>query len=336
MNELELIKRIAARAPGHGLALGIGDDCAIYRPRRGEELLLTTDMMIEDVHFRRETHPAEAVGWKTLARGLSDIAAMGGKPRFCLLSLAVAPWADERWIDAFYGGFLRLTRKYGVALAGGDLAHAERVACDIVVCGSVARGKALRRDGARPGDQIYVSGRLGGSALGLETGAGPAWNKHLKPEPRIALGRFVREKLRATACMDLSDGLSLDLYRLCLASGVAAELEGPIPIFHGATLEQALDGGEDYELLFTARPRAEIPRSFEGLPLTGIGTIREGQPGRVQFEGRPLLPRGYDHFVGRAPRSARVPLDPLTNAKPTRGSAADQGVRPTIPAGVRR
>ena len=297
MNELELIKRIAARAPGRGLALGIGDDCAVYRPRGGEDLLFTTDMMIEDVHFRHQTHPADAVGWKTLARGLSDIAAMGGTPRFCLLSLAIAPWVDDRWIDRFYGGFLRLARKYGVALAGGDLAHAERVACDIVVCGSVARGNALRRDGARAGDHIYVSGRLGGSALGLATGAAAAWKKHLRPEPRIALGRFVREKLCATACMDLSDGLSLDLYRLCLASGIAAEIEGPLPIFRGATLEQALDGGEDYELLFTVRPRTEVPRSFDGLPLSHIGTIRKGRPGSVEFEGCPLPPRGYDHFA---------------------------------------
>jgi thiamine-monophosphate kinase len=298
MNELELLKRIAARAPGAGLALGIGDDCAIYRPRGSpEDLLFTTDMMIEDVHFGQETHPPEAVGWKTLARGLSDIAAMGGAPRFCLLSLAIAPWADEQWIDRFYSGFLRLARKYSVSLAGGDLAHAERVACDIVVCGSVARGKALRRDGARPGDRIYVSGKLGGSALGLASGSGAAWNKHLKPEPRITLGRFAREELRATACMDLSDGLSLDLCRLCLASKVAAELDGPIPVFRGATLDQALNGGEDYELLFTVRPRADVPPSFEGLPLTRIGTIRKGEPGRVELDGRPLPPRGYDHFA---------------------------------------
>jgi thiamine-monophosphate kinase len=300
MNELALLKRIAARAPGQGLVRGIGDDCAIYRPRGGEDLLFTTDMMIEDVHFRRATHPAEAVGWKTLARGLSDIAAMGGAPRFCLVSLAVAAWADDRWIDRFYGGFLRLARRTGVALAGGDLSHAERVACDIVVCGSVARGKALRRDGARAGDHIYVSGRLGGSALGLATGQGAAWKRHVRPEPRIVLGRFLREKLRATACMDLSDGLSLDLHRLALASGVAAELSGPIPIFRGATLEQALDGGEDYELLFTVRPRTEVPRSFEGLPLTRIGTVRKGRPGRVMLDGRPLPARGYDHFKARA------------------------------------
>jgi thiamine-monophosphate kinase len=285
MNELEILKRIAARAPraGRGLVLGIGDDCAIYRSPSAD-LLLTTDMMIEDVHFRRATHPADAVGWKTLARGLSDIAAMGGTPRLCLVSLAVASWADQRWIDAFYGGLLRLARRTGVSLAGGDLGHAERVMCDIVVCGDVPRGRALRRDGARPGDAVYVSGRLGGSALGLETECGTAWKRHLRPEPRLELGLVLR-RLRATACIDLSDGLSLDLHRLCLASKVTAELDGPIPLFRGASIDQALNGGEDYELLFTLRPGAKAPPST-----TRIGTIRKGKP------GGPLPPRGYDHF----------------------------------------
>jgi thiamine-monophosphate kinase len=297
MNELDLLGRIARRVPqpGGGVVLGIGDDCAIFRARGSkEDLLFTTDMMIEGVHFRRETHPAEAVGWKALARGLSDIAAMGGTPRFCLLSLALAPWAGQRWIDGFYRGLLRLARKTGVTLAGGDLAHAEAVCCDIVVCGAVARGKALRRDGARPGDAIYVSGRLGGPALGLETGRGAAWQKHLKPEPRLALGRFLRD---ATSCMDLSDGLSLDLHRLALASSCAAEVTGPVPLFPGATLEQALHGGEDYELLFTMRPRAEVRRTFERIPLTRIGTMRKGKPGLVDLDGRPLPRRGYDHFA---------------------------------------
>ncbi len=299
MNELELVRRIARRAPrrGGGIVLGIGDDCAVFRsPGSKEDLLFTTDMLIENVHFRRETHTPEAVGWKALARGLSDIAAMGGTPRFCLLSLALAPWADPRWVDRFYAGLLMLARREGVVLAGGDLAHAREVACDIVVCGAAPKGTALRRDGAKPGDRIYVSGRLGGSALGLATMRGAAWRRHLKPEPRLALGRFLREELRATACMDLSDGLSIDLHRLALASGVAAELTGTLPVDCGATLEQALHGGEDYELLFTVRPGTKVPPAFGRLPLTGIGAIRAGRSGRVELAGRPLAAGGYDHF----------------------------------------
>jgi thiamine-monophosphate kinase len=298
MNELELLRSIQKRVPTRDrrLVLGIGDDCAIYRPDgRAEDLLFTTDLMIEDVHFRRRTYPAEAIGWKTLARGLSDIAAMGGEPRFCLLSLAAAPWVDERWVNGFYRGFLRLADKARVTLAGGDLAHSGRTACDVVVCGATPRGKALRRDGARAGDRIYVSGKLGASALGLKTRRGAAWKRHLKPEPRLSLGLFLR-RLGATACIDLSDGLSLDLHRLCLASGVQAAIDSPLPLFPGATLEQALDGGEDYELLFTVPKRAAVPPAFDRLPLTPIGTIRRGRPGLVELDGCPLPPRGYDHF----------------------------------------
>jgi len=300
MNELTLLKRIEAMLPpvrNRGLVTGIGDDCAIFRPKGAEEdLLFTTDLVIEDVHFLRSAHPASAVGHRVLARGLSDIAAMGGEPRLCLLSLALAPWTGQRWLDGFFGAFLRLARQTGTVLAGGDLARAERLTCDIVVCGAVPRGKALRRDGARPGDAIYVSGRLGGSALGLERRRGRAWRRHLRPEPRLALGRFLRERVRATAAMDLSDGLSLDLHRLCLASSVAAGLEDAIPVFPGASLEQALHGGEDYELLFTARPRAAVPAEFEGVPLTRIGAIRKGEPGEIQLTGARLAPLGWDHF----------------------------------------
>ena len=298
-SELETIERIRRRVAlpaAPGLMLGIGDDCAIFRPRgAAEDLLFTTDMLIEDVHFRRETHGAGDVGWKALARGLSDIAAMGGEPRFCLLSLALAPWVERRWLDGFYGGLLRLATRTRTPVLGGDLAHAETVMCDIVVCGAVPRGGALRRDGARDGDAIYVSGALGGSALGLSKGSGRAWRRHLRPQPRLALGRFLRARLRATAAMDLSDGLSLDLHRLSLASGLSAEIGAP-PRFPGATGEQALHGGEDYELLFTAPARARVPRDFEGLPLTRIGAMRQGHPGAVELEGAPLAPLGYDHF----------------------------------------
>lgn len=289
--ELKLIERIRTRVPvpkGGGAVLGIGDDCAIFRPRSGEELLFTTDMMIENVHFHQLTHPAPDVGWKTLARGLSDIAAMGGEPRFCLLSLALGDWADQKWVDGFYRGFLKLASKYKVPLMGGDIAVAEILAADIVVCGGVPAGKALRRDGARAGDGIWVSGSLGGSALGLETGVGPAWKKHSTPDPRIEFGRELRGK--ATACMDLSDGVSLDLHRLCLASGVAAELDS-VPVFKGATREHALHGGEDYELLFTAPEKAKLPKGS-----IRIGRIVRGKPGTVTLDGAPLPAIGYDHL----------------------------------------
>jgi thiamine-monophosphate kinase len=297
-SEEDLIERLRRRAPlpAKGLVLGIGDDCAIYRPRGSEEdLLFTTDFLIEDVHFRRTTHRPEDVGWKALARGLSDIAAMGGEPRFCLLSLAVSTWATPRWIDAFYTGLFRIATRFGAPLAGGDLARAAKITCDIVVCGAVPRNSALRRDGAHSGDRIYVSGLLGGSALGLARGKGAAWRRHTRPEPRVALGRFLREKLRATAAMDLSDGLSLDLRRMCQASGVSADISAP-PLYPKATLAQALHGGEDYELLFTVRRDARVPAAFEGIPLTHIGTLHRGSRGAVTLEGVPLAPLGFDHF----------------------------------------
>ncbi|MBZ5727985.1 MAG: thiamine-phosphate kinase [Acidobacteriia bacterium] len=295
---LERVRRQVSVPRGAGLVLGMGDDCAVFRPRGAAgDLLFTTDMLIEDTHFTRRTHSAADVGWKALARGLSDIAAMGGEPRFCLLSLSVAPWTDARWVDGFYAGFLRLARRERVPLAGGDLAHGALLMCDVMVAGAVPRGRALRRDGARAGDAIYVSGRLGGSALGLAEGRGRAWRKHVRPEPRLALGRFARERLHATAAMDLSDGLSLDLYRMCVASHLAAEIAEPLR-YPGATLEQALDGGEDYELLFTLPAGALAPTEFDGVPLTRIGAMRKGRAGLVELNGAPLPPRGYDHLRG--------------------------------------
>jgi thiamine-monophosphate kinase len=276
MNELALVDRIRRMTGGskQGLILGIGDDCAIYRPKPGEDLLFKTDQLIEGVHFLSELPPA-AIGERALARVLSDIAAMGGTPKVCLVSLTVPQGWPEAKILAFFRGLLRLAKRTGTILAGGDLAHSDRLYCDVMLCGAVPRGRGLRRDGARPGDALWVSGRLG-----------KPWDRRI--EPRLELGKKLLR--RATACIDVSDGLALDLHRLCLASGVAAELER-VPVARGATVERALYGGDDYELLFTLPPRSAGPKGT-----TRIGKIVRGKPGAMLFENRPLEPRGYDHF----------------------------------------
>ncbi len=294
--------------PGSPVILGIGDDCAIYRPRgSADDLLFTSDMFIEGVHFLRATHKAAVAGRKALVRSLSDIAAMGGTPRFCLVSLCVPRWARAKWVDEFFDGILDLAAKTGTVLAGGDLSHGETLACDVTVCGAAPRGTALRRDGALPGHEIYVSGALGGSVLGLKTEKGKALRRHLLPEPRLALGSFLREKMRATSAIDLSDGLSLDLRRLCLASGVEAEIVAP-PRFPGASPDQALHGGEEYELLFTVPAGTKVPERFEGLPLTRLGSVLRGNAGAVRLEGKPLAALGYDHFApGGSPAAGSKP-----------------------------
>src|SRR3984885_10521195 len=176
----ERLRKAAFIPAGSPVILGIGDDCAIYRPRgSADDLLFTSDMFIEALHFSRETHKPAQAGRKALARSLSDIAAMGGAPRFCLVSLCVPAWANQRWVDRFFDGILGLAAATGTILAGGDLSHGETLACDVTVCGAVPRGTALRRDGARPGHDIYVSGMLGGSALGLATQKGKARKRHV-------------------------------------------------------------------------------------------------------------------------------------------------------------
>lgn len=315
MNELKLVELIRGLCGGGegggeesgGLVAGIGDDCAIVKPPAGEELLLTTDFLIEGVHFLRSTATGADAGWKALARGLSDIAAMGGRPRYALVSLALADWTTTAYVKQFYGGLRMLGDRHGVQVVGGDITQSRQFVCDVVVVGSVARGKALRRGGARPGDQICVTGRLGGAELGLETKKGPAWKRHLRPEPRVKEGARLRE-LKATACMDLSDGLALDLHRMCAASGVAADLDWRLPLFKGALLRHALLGGEDYELLFTVPDGAKLPEEIEGTMVTPIGRIVQGKPGMVYFAKRPLPAEGWDPF---ARKTAKRPVPPL-------------------------
>jgi thiamine-monophosphate kinase len=225
-----------------------------------------------------------------------------------MVSLAVADWATGRWVDGFYDGLLELAGRHRTALAGGDLSRGATTICDIVVCGSVPAGQALRRDTAKPGDGIYVSGALGGSALGFETRKGAAFQRHLRPEPRLKLGLAVRGKLKASAAMDISDGLSIDLHRLCTASGAAAELDGDLPVWPGASLAHALHGGEDYELLFTLPASAKAPSRLAGLPITRIGTVIRGKAGMIRLGDGYLQPLGYDHFRPRA-SAARVKPD---------------------------
>lgn len=270
MTEDSIIAKLRRRSPL------IGDDCAIVPSHTGQDLLLKADLSIEGVHFTRES-PAEAIGARAVARCLSDIAASGGTPLYCLLSLALAPWADEKWLDAFYHGIYKLLRKTKTELAGGDISHADQFVCDVMLCGSVTKGKALRRSGARPGDALYVSGPLGG------------WRHKPVVTPRLEFGRKLIGV--ATACMDISDGLALDLHRLCNASAVAAELD-KIPLLKGATLDQALHDGEDYELLYTVPARLKAP----GIR---IGSIVKGRAGAVRLEGKLLKPIGYDHIRQR-------------------------------------
>lgn len=328
--ELALLERIRARTRGHfagGLRLGIGDDCALLSPRRGEELAVTTDLSLAGRHFRLDWHPAESVGHRALARGLSDLAAMGARPVAAFLSLGLT--ADlvqskrgrKPWVDAFYDGLLALAEAHQTPLAGGDLAQSPVAVADIVLIGAVPRGKALLRSGARPGHLLYVTGTLGGSAAGLARLAELAKSRrsgtlriprslegvlapHLYPQPRIAQGLALRRRALATAAMDLSDGLSTDLNHLCDESRVAAEVDAAaLPLAPGATLDQALHGGEDYELLFTAAPPARIPRSIAGIPVTCIGRIVRTHAARPQVtlltaQGRqPLAPHGWQHFA---------------------------------------
>ena len=231
---------------------------------------------------------------------------MGGWPCYYVLSISVPAWAAGQWIRHYFTGMFRLCKPLGVALVGGDVARGERFSAGVVMAGTAPKGKALLRGGAKPGDAIYVSGRLGGSALGLQRLLGgtkgirdPAVRRHLYPRPRLELGRFLRQRLRATAAMDLSDGLSMDLGRLTRASGVGAEIDAAaVPRFPGASLDQALHGGEDYELLFSVPASRRVPAEFNGLPLTRIGTVVAGHRVTLLKDGRrrPFRPEGFQHF----------------------------------------
>jgi thiamine-monophosphate kinase len=332
LGELSLIRQIRQRAAGPtgGVRLGIGDDCALLRLRKGEEVAVTTDLSIDGRHFRLGWHPPEAVGHRTLARGLSDLAAMGARPVGAFLSLglprelATPMRGSDSWTERFFCGLLALAAKYETPLAGGDLAESPVAVADVVLVGAVPGGRALLRSGAKPGDLVYVTGALGGAAVGLARLA--EWAElmkpkargrgheipaafaaelaaHLYPQPRVAQGLWLQRRGLASAAIDISDGLSTDLAHICEESSVAAEVDAELlPVHAGALQQHALHGGEDYELLFTAAESARIPSAIAGVAVTRIGRIVRRRAGRAQVtlivgrEKTPLTAEGWEHF----------------------------------------
>jgi len=357
--EREILRRIRAltgRPRTRAVRVGIGDDCAVLTPRDGEELVITTDFSIEDRHFRLAWHEPEAIGYKCLARGLSDIASMGARPVAAFVSLAVPKtltqsqvltaggkdWQGrqersrrpESWIDRFYRGLLMLAERENVTLAGGDLSESPSFAiADIIVVGAVPTGRALLRSGARAGDMLYVTGSLGGAVAELEhitavSGDSPVsprpkheaataqaldWeldHPHFYPQPRLAAGQALMRRKLATGCIDMSDGLSTDLLHLCEESKVSAEVyadELPLATWSGkrVTTDQALHGGDDYELLFTASPATRMPKKLGGIAIRSIGRMLPPKRGMTitlveVMQGKkkrsPLLPQGWQHF----------------------------------------
>ena len=333
LGELGLIEQIRRNFPlaSKAVTLGIGDDCAILLPQAGCEVLVTTDFTLEGRHFRRDLHPPESVGHRCLARGLSDLAAMGATPLAAFLSLALpgkmlAEAAGRAWVERFFAGLHLLAELHRVPLAGGDTSESPGardsfILADIVLVGTAPKGEALRRSGAAAGDALYVTGELGGAAAELSAMLkrhrrilkAPSTEGHpqLFPEPRLDVGEsLVRRKL-ATACLDLSDGLSTDLAHLCRASGVCAEIEQAALPIHPlarklgaeAALQTALHGGEDYELLFAAPASLLMPTSLAGVPITRIGSLKKKRTGRplmtmVTPDGSrmELKPGGWEHF----------------------------------------
>ncbi|HYJ86993.1 MAG TPA: thiamine-phosphate kinase [Pyrinomonadaceae bacterium] len=334
MNEFDRIKQIRALAEARnrdvpGLVRGIGDDAAVIKSFAGTDVVISTDLLVEGIDFRRDTTRPDLLGHKALAVSLSDIAAMGSRPRWALLSIGVpeAVW-NSSFIDQFYKGFFRLADRYAVKLIGGDLSRTpQRIIIDSIVVGECPVNRELFRSGAKPGDHIYVTGFLGDAAAGLrliERGtklpedrgvSHPVDNlllHQLQPEPRVGWGLLLGEKQLATAMIDISDGLSSDLHHLCEESGVGAVVDASrLPIDEVVSelcgrraldpLMLALHGGEDFELLFTVSPEkiSQLPSRVDGVAITRIGVIGAASEGVRISEGSrvwKLEPGGWEHF----------------------------------------
>lgn len=330
-SEFDFINSIRQRIAS-SIITGIGDDAAVFRGNSGKETIVSVDLLIEDIDFRRTTTPPYLLGHKALAVSLSDLAAMGSRPLFALVSIGVPEdvWQTD-FVDRMYDGWLNLANRYGVQLIGGDTSRAhEHIVIDSIAIGECSAGMAVKRMGASAGDQIFVTGSLGAAAAGLrliERGAHLAEQnlgdedsqkldhvllRQLRPEPRVGWGIVLGEERLATAMIDLSDGLSSDLNHLCEASKVGALIDAALlPIDERVVelcgrraldpLQLALHGGEDFELLFTVKPEnvARLPKRVDGVEIKRIGTIQSDSEGVKISEGSrtwDLKPGGWKHF----------------------------------------
>ncbi len=331
-SESEIIARLRKRAGvTDEVLLGIGDDAAVIKTTGGKDLIACCDLMVEGVHFRTEWTPPRLLGRKALAVNLSDVAAMGGVPKFAMMSIALPHWCSSEFVDELFEGMLQLANASGVSIIGGDTSSSrDSLFIDVSVIGECESGKAVTRRGANVGDRIYVSGSLGASALGLsllEEGfrlndsqdisdaRRQAVLKHLSPEPQLKLGRAIGEAGLATAMIDISDGLSTDLGHILDESGVGAIIhaaaipvaECVLPVASGASgidpLSLALNGGEEYELLFTVRPEnhEQVMALAEtlGATITAIGDIVAEKRLNLERAGviESLQRSGYEHMI---------------------------------------
>jgi thiamine-monophosphate kinase len=294
---------------------GIGDDAAVLRVGPDRDSLVTTDFILEGIHFRRDWHSPESVGHRCLTRGLSDIAAMGGQPLAIFLSLALPRDLPQSWVNRFMISLTKLAEKHGATLAGGDTSQSlAGILADIIVLGTVPKNRAILRSGAKPGDRIYVTGELGGSAAAIaRLRAHPkkkldprVYPRHFFPEARLELGSILRKKNLVSAMIDTSDGLSTDLAHICEESRVGAEIDASkIPRARigkparEVDLGLAVHGGEDYELLFTAPKRKPVPKRIAGVTITEIGHITASDGIFIKNpngQRSKLYPQGWEHF----------------------------------------
>ena len=302
LGESGLIRKIRERfkAP---IVVPIGDDAAVFDVPAGQSLVFCSDLLAENTHFIRDLDPPDSIGYKSVAANVSDVGAMGGTPLYFLISLAAPDDLDGAWVDSFLDGVALACSDFKLSLIGGDSSSSDRIFVDVSMIGSVPSGKAIRRSGARPGDSIYVSGQLGGSALGLEclrSGdlKNPAARRHLYPEPRHKLGAALLE--RAHAMIDISDGLSTDLTHIVEESKVSARIyKDRLPGWPGAGDHHILHGGEEYELI-VASPH-DLAEVRMNVPLRRIGEIiGSGVENQVFLidgtQESVLRPQGWQHF----------------------------------------